>query len=223
MSEDRKATDVLLQIESKVDELLSYIKADNLANKIILERLRIVTESLEKLSLKPSSVSVSDSGKKPNLSVSADFTKPTTNVGSEQQQQKQLSDKISVTTLSLKDKIKKAMDDAKEDTSSLEFPAAKEQSKEKNTDKPISVQQKITDVEGSNLFMANVEIFDLNDVLIKKTKTNQTGKWLAQLPVGTYNVAVTKVGANNKPSINVKYSIEITNENSNLELPIKKV
>lgn len=222
MSEDRKATDVLLQIESKVDELLSYIKADNLADKIILERLRIVTESLEKLLLKPSNVSVSDIGKKPNLSVSADFTKPTTNVVSEQQQ-RQLSDKISITTLSLKDKIKKAMDDAKEDTASLEFPTAKEKSKEKNTDKQISVQQKITDIEGSNLFMANVEIFDLNDVLIKKTKTNQTGKWLAQLPVGAYNVNVTKVGANNKPSINVKYSIEITNENSNLELPIKKV
>jgi len=218
MSEDRKATDVLLQIESKVDELLSHIKTNNLANKIILERLRIVTENLEKVSLKSPSVSVSDnvSGKKPNLSVSADFTKPISHTASEPQQ-KQLSDKISVTTLSLKDKIKKAMDEAKEDTASLEFPAAKEKNKE------ISVQQKIIDIEGSNIFMANVEIFDLNDVLIKKTKTNQTGKWLAKLSTGSYNVTVTKVGTNNKPSINVKYSIEITNENSNLELPIKKV
>lgn len=214
MSENKKATEVLFEINSKVDELLSYIKTENLARNILLERLRIVAENLEKLTVK------THIEKKPTLSVSADFTSPTNPVVIKDKP-KQLSDKIAVTTLSLKDKIKKAMDEAKENGNSLEFPAAKE----KNTEKQISVQQKITDSEGSNIFMANVEIFDINDVLIKKTKTNQTGKWLAQLPVGTYNVIVTKVGANNKSPINLKYSIEVnsSSENSNLELPIKKV
>jgi hypothetical protein len=57
----------------------------------------------------------------------------------------------------------------------------------------IPVEQRIVDKNGKSVFLANVEITN-NDtgVEVSKTRTNGTGKWMASLPVGTYKVIVRK-------------------------------
>lgn len=58
--------------------------------------------------------------------------------------------------------------------------------------KKIPVIQRVVDKNGKDVFMADVHILDLNDILILKLKTNAIGKWQAQLKPGDYKVKISK-------------------------------
>jgi hypothetical protein len=57
-SEARKATDVLLDLESKVDQLLNIVKAQDLNIKILSNKLNEVMKSLDKQPLAPPKITV---------------------------------------------------------------------------------------------------------------------------------------------------------------------
>lgn len=91
-----------------------------------------------------------------------------------------------------------------------------------NIIKKIPVQQRIIYADGKNIYMANVEIFDLQGKSIKKTRTNQIGKWLAAVPVGQYNVKIIKEATTLKPKVDLNYSITVPNSDTQVELEPKQ-
>lgn len=66
------------------------------------------------------------------------------------------------------------------------------QSAEKNKSK-IPVAQRITNAQGKDVFMADVEIYDDKNDLIEKIKTNTIGKWQAYLQPGNYIIKISKI------------------------------
>lgn len=91
-----------------------------------------------------------------------------------------------------------------------------------NVIKKIPVQQRIVYADGKNIYMANVEIFNSQGVSVKKTRTNQIGKYLAAIPSGEYTVTVTKAATTLKPKVDLNYSISIPNSDTQIELEPKQ-
>lgn len=83
----------------------------------------------------------------------------------------------------------------------------------------IPVQQRIVDRNGKSVFLADVEITDTNNgAPIFKTRTNGTGKWMASLGMGTYRVVVRKRESLSKEKIEVIQDIQVDGATSPLEL-----
>lgn len=210
MTEERKATDILLSIEADVKEILGYVRNSDLKDKIILERLRLLTETPESQGQKP------DQFDEQSLQIPI------------------APEKLSIFESSpLKDKIRKAMEEASKDQDNIQFTdlsAETTQSGKRrgtriqtNAEKQISVQQRVVDSESKNIFMAKVEVFDESNTSVKQTKTNQAGKWFAQLLPGNYQVVLSKAGTATKPAISISYDIDIPDQDSNFELQTRKV
>lgn len=86
--------------------------------------------------------------------------------------------------------------------------------------KKISVQQGILYPNGKNAILVNIEIIDEEGNLVKKTKTGPMGKWNAQLLPGKYNVKATKSSSRDQPAINKQCAIEVIASDKLLELPV---
>lgn len=83
----------------------------------------------------------------------------------------------------------------------------------------IPVQQRIVDKNGKSVFLADVEITNPdNGEPIFKTRTNGTGKWAASLGVGNYRVVVKKRESQSKEKIEVVQDIYVDGSSSPLEL-----
>lgn len=86
--------------------------------------------------------------------------------------------------------------------------------------KKSSVSQVLQREDGSALFLANIEIFDINDKLINQSRTNTKGRWLMALDPGDYKVHVLKrfPPDSGKQSIDTSYQVTIPPSDKPLEL-----
>jgi hypothetical protein len=85
----------------------------------------------------------------------------------------------------------------------------------------VPTQQRCVDKTGKSIFLADVEITDMNTSQpFFKTRTNGTGKWMASLPVGNYRVAIRKMGSSIKDKIEAMQDIQVDGSQSPLELPM---
>lgn len=85
----------------------------------------------------------------------------------------------------------------------------------------IPVIQRVVDKNGKSIFLAEVEIIDISTHLqVFKTRTNGTGKWMASLGVGAYQVKITKLAALGKPSLEAIQDIQVDGSKAPLELPM---
>ncbi len=90
----------------------------------------------------------------------------------------------------------------------------------RNPTKPsgkVSVSQQVLNDEGSPIFLASVEILDMNGALIKQTRTNTKGRWVAPLDPGRYAVHITK-RIQDKPPVDLKFAVEIPETGKPMEL-----
>lgn len=205
MVEDRKATDVLLDLERKINEIHAYMKSMDFKYTLILDRLGKLA------SVSPSSVG----------EVVFPSVLPTT--ANANSPFKASSD--------LKEKLKKAMEQAQDDElADVPEVATRMEGKRRNLRthgtaqlRQIPVEQRITYADGKTVYMASVSVSEMDGTFVTKTNTNQTGKWLAALPPGDYRVKVTKAGTQVKPKVEMDYQITIPNQDSRVELEQKKV
>ena len=83
----------------------------------------------------------------------------------------------------------------------------------------IPVQQRVVNANGKSIFLADVEIFNVaTHESVFKTRTNGTGKWMASLPVGNYEVSIKKVEAATKERQETKQQFQVDGLTSTLEL-----
>ena len=220
MVEEKKATEVIQEIKNGVDEILAYIRNMDLKYTLMLDRLN-------KLSMPSTSVAASpqmplqQSTKQQPTVESSEIDFPEYNV----------PEKTQVAT-NLKSKLQLALEQAEKDQEdSDELSVDNNQSgKRRNLRqhaesqaRQIPTQQRMTYADGKPIFMASVDIFDSGQRLIKQTKTNQVGKWLAPLSPGEYSVTVTKGGNSLKPKVELSYQVTIPNQDSTVDLGTKVV
>lgn len=205
MVEDRKATDVILGIEKKVDEILSYVKNIDFKYNLILGKLSEKTAPSP-----PSSVGeVTFPSFAPAPAAPSPFK----------------------ASPDLKEKLRKAMEQAEDDAlSDVPEVATQLEGKRRNLRqhgqtqmRQIPVEQRIVYADGKNVYMASVNISQIDGTLVTKTNTNQTGKWIAALPPGDYHVKVTKAGTQVKPKVELEYQVTVPNQDSRVELDQRKV
>jgi hypothetical protein len=197
--ETRKVTDVLLSLEEKIILLIKTISANDMNNKLILDRLnKLVSQGNVSVPTTAETVKVSESSKTitaPNQSpieLSEEPVKP----------RKQFT-------------FQPIIESANTASSSSK------EKKEKSVSK-IPVGQRITDNNGKDLFMADVVVKDLTTgEVAAKLKTNAVGKWQAYLGAGNYSVHVSKItDANTMHKIESLQEIEVNAQAKSLQLPL---
>lgn len=83
----------------------------------------------------------------------------------------------------------------------------------------VPVMQRIVDKNGKSVFLANVDILDkATNQSVFKTRTNATGKWMASLGIGEYLVVIRKVESLSKDKVEIKQEIRVDGTQSPYEL-----
>lgn len=82
----------------------------------------------------------------------------------------------------------------------------------------IPTQQRVVNRNGKSIFLADVEITNVETGESKKTRTNGTGKWSAPLAIGNYSVIVKKTEAASKEEMKVVQTVKVDGKQSPLEL-----
>lgn len=197
---ERKATDILLDLERKLDLLLGYYQAVDFSQKLVLTKLSAIEKKLIEYPLI-------------TKESSNDFLDPGLNVSIEQE--------ISLDLKPAKRRDQRLANSPMLEQSQVTFPNP---SPPKPIEtiigvvKPVPVQQKVIYPDGKNVILANVEIFDLNGKIVKKTKTNSAGKWNAVLVAGKYKVHVSKNATSEKPHVERAIWVEIPLSETLVEL-----
>jgi len=88
------------------------------------------------------------------------------------------------------------------------------------SDKKVPVIQRVSDQTGKDIFMSEILISDENGNEIHKTKTNAVGKWQAMLRPGKYIVKISKTDTATKKVLQSTQNITIGNSSSTLILPV---
>lgn len=210
---ERKASEVLLELEKKVDQILQYLKNIDFNNKLILERLNkapvepaaapkpVTSPPQRKM---PSVESVSSPGKtvlvsKPPVKPPAEYEFHEVDEEGNPQIQEELQPKTG--RRDIRTPIKQGQ--------------------------KTQVQQKIIYPDGKNVILANVEIFTTvldargkleKTAVGKPTRTNSAGKWLAALDPGRYTIRIFKGATSNKPVVEHVYEVEIPLSEAPIEL-----
>jgi len=89
-----------------------------------------------------------------------------------------------------------------------------------NTGSKIPVSQRIVTDTGKALFIADIEIYNSDNALAHKTRTNGLGKWEASLVPGAYKVKISKGESLSKPAINITQDILVTGATATQDLPV---
>jgi hypothetical protein len=189
----RKATDVIISVEDKVNMLIKMVSVYDMNIKIILDRTNKIYSYIENLKSEygePEEVSQND--KDIALSQSEVI-------------------KVSDTPVIEKRSVR----------TNPEIPQ-KLNSEDFGSVKKTPVIQRVSDSNGKDVFMAEVSILTPDGELVQKTKTNAMGKWQALLKSGDYIVNISKTDSASKRKIEITQNVNIpaANAGSNITLPV---
>jgi len=259
--EPRKATEVLVDLESKIDVLLDVVRAQDLNIKILSNKLNAVMEQLQKAPASPSKITVEAIQAPPqqtnpfvqmpagdpekNIPIQAEAKLPETN------QPKGFRRNSRPETYQGDNAVLPHADEGHRMPMQIPRPppgrsdadlvvptqapkAAKasppvptQPQVQQPVQQPgpakgvIPVMQRVVDKNGKALFLAKVEITDLQtNQPAFETKTNGTGKWMASLGIGAYRVVITKRESLTKDKLEAVQDIQVDGSQSPLELPL---
>lgn len=217
-NEVRKMSDILLSLEEQVKLLVKTISANDLNNKLILDRLnKLVATPLPSVVVAPPpppsatkepvvysiSPSMSDVNKAVLVPRKSPEPKPTpvkkTDVA-----------KPIVTSRSV-------VAGPAQNTR----PVAKATKSSNGEQGKIPVSQRVIDQNGKDIFLVDIVITDTaTGEIAAKSKTSAAGKWYAYLGDGTYTVHMSKViNPETEHKIESRQQIEVNTEQKALQLP----
>lgn len=229
MSEQRSSTDILLDIESLLDTLSKRIQN---------------VENLQKILLQKHNKSASFSSA-PIVQARPDFSAPVTHspvdesvgrvVNKDNFENRASTSKFSemaagagivVEETSKEEEtfVAKPIDYSTDDNTDLIESSVRGKSRgaraKQSISKKATVSQVLNKPGGGELFLANVEISNLQGELIQQVRTNTKGRWNCVLVPGEYQVHVTKRFSpdSGKESIDTTYKIDIPPSDKPMEL-----
>lgn len=209
MTEPRKATDVLLALEAKVETLSKLMYSLDMNIKLVLNRLNTlsgtpVQQTPMQMPADPDKQVVQTSQQEviPLANKMEDFTGHRRTARAES-----YADETAATVPVRNAPVPR------------EVQASKQVIDTANAGKKVPVVQRVSDNTGKDLFMAKVSVFDMNEKSVCETKTSASGKWQAILPPGKYKVKIIKTDTATKKQIEALQEITVKDTGSVLTLP----
>jgi hypothetical protein len=196
----RSATDILLSIEVKLNILDQRIQNSEYLLKSLLSKAN-KTQSI------PPQPTVQSNINKENFE-----NRPKTNRFFEMAQDQGVD-------LDNPKAIYKPVESSEMVESESRAPTRGQRGQKPNGGAKISVSQ-ILSRGNDPLFLASIEILDLNDELIGQTRTNNKGRWMQALSPGEYQVHITKrfPPESGKKPIDTMYNINVPSTDKPYEL-----
>lgn len=243
---ERKASDVLLEIEQKLDSALSFLKTQEFSLRILANRISEIEKKINSQPLLPPG-KIESVGKaptfplpisstiiaEPEMKVDMDTSPGRNGFPRTARAETYEGDVIRPPTKSPHKEEKKEVKlpiQIPRPSGKVEILQPNQVSKnlkisdsfssmEDDQIKSIPTTQRIVNSNGKSVFMADVEIINaVTTEPISKIRTNGTGKWSASLPIGSYQITIKKHDiAQDLKSIQ---NIEVTGTKSPFELPV---
>jgi len=241
MSESRKATDVILELETMVISILDLVRSQDLSNKIISNKLndviarldkqqKITVEAVQNIPLPPASFPVGDPERAIPFSVETALPQDNSPQGFRRNSRPEtyMDDRNNFPSYESNPPVPK---------SEAIVPPEALLKKSSNPPPPLQVKevaepifsgqgqipvmQRCVDKNGKSIFLADVSIIDLaTNQQVTKTRTSGMGKWMAALAVGNYRVEIRKQGSSLKEKIEAVQDIQVDGRASKLDLPM---
>ncbi len=226
----RKATDIILDLESKIDILINLVRSQDLNIKVLSNKLNTVidrmdsfsSQSIPKIEAVDFKVANNIESNTEKIIVSSESTLQVDN-NPQGFRRTSRPETFSGDNMYLsRQETNHKVEDPTPVVSVNQNPVTpkKEESVDINTKNSIPTVQRIVDKNGKSIFLADVEIFNDKSESIFKTRTNGTGKWMATLPVGSYKVVVKKRESMTKEKLESTQKIVVDGSQSPLELPM---
>jgi hypothetical protein len=200
MSEPRKASDILLSLEEKVNSMVKIISVYDMNMKLILDRVNKIYKYIEMLEQEAQQ----EQGKEPAIEYSVDNPIIVADSTAETIMQRR-GVRVEVPVEKFDPQVPAVPEKRVVDSG--------------NSDKKVPVIQRVTDHTGKDLFMAEVTILNDNKELVLKTKTNAAGKWQAYLKQGQYSVNIVKTDTATKKKIEALQDINVSDSMTTITLP----
>lgn len=247
MDNSRKASDILLDLEAKIDQLTSMLHAQALDIRVLSNKLNKLMEQTKDLPAPPPPVTsysaAADEGRMHSvlaqsrgvpIKVSDQLpmqdtpqgvrrnSRPETSGNSRQPMSMQSQSKVSIQDPSPPDMSQfiRAKQPAQmaEPEEQPEFRAFENLPPQAEATNKVAVTQRITEKNGKSVFLAEVEVFDEGGNQVFKTRTNGVGKWQAALPIGNYRVRIGKRESVTKQKVEKTQNITVDGRVSQLIL-----
>lgn len=248
MDNSRKASDILLNLENKIDQLTSMLHAQALDIRVISNKLNKLMEQTKEAPPAPPPVTSysasTETGKmhpvllqSRAVPVRASDTLPMQDTpqgvrrnsrpetsGNARQTQVAPQSRISIQDPSppnMSQFIKAQTPPApppQVEPEEPQFKAFENLPPQAEATNKVAVTQRITEKNGKSVFLAEVEVFDEDGNQIFKTRTNGVGKWQAALPVGNYRVRIGKRESVTKQKVEKTQNITVDGRTSQLIL-----
>lgn len=179
--EERKASDILIELESSVKKIESFLSNIDLTNKIILKNQQTILDKLA--SSAPGSTIKNKVSSIPSMpSVEAGGTPV-------------IENRRHVLPVEISQPVPP-----------------------KKSDK-VTVTQRVAYSDNKNVILAQIEIFDSSKKLVKKTRTDSSGRWNGKLEPGNFLVYVKKsVPEAGKSPISKEVNIKVFESEKAIEL-----
>lgn len=202
----RKASDVLLSLEDKINTVTKIISAYDLKLTIVLDRVNKIYAFIEMLQKEREADVL-------GVSVQAVERNPTPKLF--------IPETIGNSPVA----IENTSSDLPEHPGPVDRGRISRISREQldnvnvDPDKKVPVTQRITDQVGKDIFNAEVSILNDNKELVMKTKTNAVGKWQAYLKPSHYIVNIVKTDTATKRKIESSQEFLVTDSKNVMTLP----
>ena len=221
--EERKATDVLLSIESKLESLLNHHRTQELNLKILSNKFNSLMENItsqlsdiKKPTPQPKiTIEAADVANSKNIPINSNFNliSDSNPIGFRRTSRPETFEERNSQPETTNQKIELKLDNQKEkENTPLISP--------KLSDSVIAqVTQRIIDKNQKSIFLAEIEVKSEDGTTVHKTRTNSIGKWNATLPPGKYRVSASKRETSNKQKVEIFQDIEIDGNKNMMQLP----
>jgi hypothetical protein len=210
-TEPRKASDILLSLESKVDVLTKLVYNQDMLLKLAVDRCNKIYAYIEELQKEYQEQAVAQlrANAQPEEEPRIINSPPPEQVIMEANIDEQVGERRGA-------RVPEQMP-----RQPIMVPQNQEpQQSVQQEGKKVPVIQRVSDSTGRDLFMASVLISDENGKQVHKTKTSAVGKWQAQLKPGVYQIHISKTDTVSKKIIEATQQITINNSSSTITLPV---
>ncbi len=222
----RKASDIILSLEQKVDQLLKHTSALDFNIKILSNKLNSVLDTLSQ-DKKQSPMFVEAP---PTPYTATAPLEPTTMPIMQPTTQsfpivKEHSLQISTAPEGFRRTSRPDGATTPTPTPTVNappvvqtVPSTQQQAMPTNANK-VAVQQRVVDRNGKAIFLADVEIKDVsNGQVAHKGRTSSVGKWMAPLPAGRYQVTINKKEMATREQLEAIQNLVVDGNKTPLEL-----
>jgi hypothetical protein len=224
----RKASDIILELESKVDSLINLVRSLDLNLKILSNKINDIAGRLNSVNggviNSKSSITIEAVGGKVIPQYNNSFMPPNSQnlipitAGQAISVEKEPLGFLRTSRPETFDGLVAPVISPPNNEAIVPTapPAIKEASSKKGG---IPVAQRVVDKGGKSIFLADVEIIDsVTGGQVCKTRTNGVGKWMASLSAGNYKVIIRKRESTTKEKMEAIQNISVDGSTSPFEL-----